>query len=80
MGIRCPFGLILGYLFHIVSNRFLLQRRAGTISRKVKDLIDVDYKDWLQPVVIELFSSTEADCILRIPLSLRSTEDRLIWH
>lgn len=52
----------------------------GTISWKVNDLIDPECHEWLQPVIHELFTNTEAQCILRIPLSLRPMEDRLIWH
>lgn len=41
---------------------------------------DDDKKDWLQPLINELYTSVEACHILSIPLSLRSVTDRLVWH
>lgn len=50
----------------------------GTESWMVGDLIDHESKDWLEPVIEELFTSVEVDQILRIPLSLRPMDDRLV--
>ena len=52
----------------------------GTEAWVVGDLIDKESGEWLTTVIHDLFSTEEAHLILKIPLSLRNTEDRLIWH
>ena len=46
---------------------------------KVSSLIEADRKEWKTEVIQELFMPNEASVIMGIPLSLRSTEDRIIW-
>ena len=46
---------------------------------KVSSLIEADRKEWKTEVIQELFLPNEASVIMGIPLSLRSTEDRIIW-
>ncbi|KAK9936175.1 hypothetical protein M0R45_013032 [Rubus argutus] len=52
----------------------------GTENWKVSDIIDHENHAWLDTIVAELFSASEADMVLKIPLSLRNHDDRLIWH
>lgn len=52
----------------------------GTEDWKVCDVIDLETKEWSDVVLYELFIDMEADLILKIPLSLRSSTDKLIWH
>lgn len=52
----------------------------GTESWKVGDLIDQERHTWLEPVIFDLFPTAEAEIILKIPLSRRSSADRMIWH
>ena len=52
----------------------------GTESWRVCDIIDQDNGEWVKDVVVDLFTEDEALLILKIPLSVRSAEDRLIWH
>ncbi|KAK9929753.1 hypothetical protein M0R45_026839 [Rubus argutus] len=52
----------------------------GTENWKVGDLIDHDNHVWLNTMVSELFSATEAEIILKIPLSVWAINDRSIWH
>ncbi|KAK9950614.1 hypothetical protein M0R45_006095 [Rubus argutus] len=54
--------------------------RVGTEAWVVGDLIDQEQHAWKTSVIKDLFSETEASIILKIPLSLRSSEDCLIWH
>ena len=46
----------------------------------VDALIDQENMEWRGQDVKEMFTTTEAALILKLSLSLRSTEDRLIWH
>lgn len=46
----------------------------------VDALIDQENMEWRGQAVKEMFTTTEAALILKLSLSLRSTEDRLIWH
>ncbi|XP_062028747.1 uncharacterized protein LOC133744696 [Rosa rugosa] len=52
----------------------------GLEDLKVVDLIDPDVKAWQLDLLQELFTPHEVDVIASIPLSLRHTEDRLVWH
>lgn len=52
----------------------------GTESWMVSDIIDNANGEWVSSVIDELFTKEEANIILKIPLSLRSSDDRLIWH
>lgn len=52
----------------------------GTESWKVGDLIDQESHTWLEPVINAIFPRPETDIILKIPLSLHSTADRMVWH
>lgn len=52
----------------------------GTFLWKVRDVIDHENHEWLYPMIIELFSAADVDIIMKIPLSNRSTQDRLAWH
>lgn len=57
-----------------------LEPMVGTENWMVEDIIDLEDKVWLQPVIEEMFTEAETEIILKIPLSLRSTEDRYVWH
>ncbi|XP_040367431.1 uncharacterized protein LOC121050669 [Rosa chinensis] len=46
----------------------------------VNDLIDAELHEWLEDVVVEMFSDMEAEIITKIPISLRALDDRLVWH
>lgn len=52
----------------------------GTEYWKVEDIIDQERKMWNKQMIDDLFTETEAELILKIPLSLHSHDDRLIWH
>ena len=45
---------------------------------KVSSLIEADQREWKTEVIQELFLPSEVPVIVGIPLSLRSTEDRII--
>ncbi|CAJ2671909.1 unnamed protein product [Trifolium pratense] len=46
----------------------------------VKDLIDVDTKQWKRDVIYSCFDSGTAKQIISIPLSLRLPSDTLVWN
>lgn len=52
----------------------------GTKDYVVGDFIDKDSEDWMHELILELFTKEKDDLILSIPLSLRPTEDKIIWH
>ncbi|KAL6210288.1 hypothetical protein ACLB2K_015521 [Fragaria x ananassa] len=52
----------------------------GPETWRVCDLMDEEAMEWVEHVVIELFTEEEAAMILRIPLSVRRVHDRLAWH
>jgi hypothetical protein len=52
----------------------------GTDAWRVGDLIDHENKEWIGSVVSELFTNREVELILSIPVSLRPSVDRVIWH
>lgn len=52
----------------------------GTEDWLVEDIIDLESKEWIKDLIEELFSDMEADLIFRIPLSLRPSEDKVLWH
>lgn len=54
--------------------------RDGTEDWVVGDLIGQEQHVWKTLLINDLFCETEASIILKIPLSLRTIEDRLIWH
>ncbi|PRQ25708.1 putative ribonuclease H-like domain, reverse transcriptase zinc-binding domain-containing protein [Rosa chinensis] len=52
----------------------------GTKDFMVADLIDEGGREWVMELLEELFTSHEVDTIAAIPLSLRNSDDRLVWH
>lgn len=52
----------------------------GTEEWVVGDLIDEERGEWLTTVIHDIFTTEEAHLILKIPLSMRNAEDRLVWH
>jgi hypothetical protein len=46
----------------------------------VSNLIDPDTKQWDRGLIYSTFNHAEAKQILSIPISQRSSEDKLIWH
>ncbi|KAL6199573.1 hypothetical protein ACLB2K_029357 [Fragaria x ananassa] len=52
----------------------------GTETWRVCDLMDEEAMEWVEHVVIELFTEEEAAMTLRIPLSVRRVHDKLAWH
>lgn len=52
----------------------------GTEAWKVMDIIDIENKQWLSPVIDELFTKIDSDLIHRIPLSFRPTRNSFVWH
>ncbi|KAL6227352.1 hypothetical protein ACLB2K_001311 [Fragaria x ananassa] len=52
----------------------------GLEELKVADLIDPDNREWMRDWLEELFFADEVELIMRIPLSLRNREDKLVWH
>ncbi|KAG2679988.1 hypothetical protein I3760_11G077300 [Carya illinoinensis] len=47
---------------------------------KVQDLIDGDNRRWHANLVRQIFSDSDADCILKLPLGLMASEDKQIWQ
>lgn len=47
---------------------------------KVKDLMNHRGEGWNEGLVRKLFSSEEAQVILKIPVSSMGTSNRLVWH
>ncbi|XP_004301837.1 PREDICTED: putative ribonuclease H protein At1g65750-like [Fragaria vesca subsp. vesca] len=52
----------------------------GLEDLMVGDLIDPDTSTWMVDLLEELFYADEVEMIRKIPLSIRSPDDRLIWH
>ncbi|KAL6194442.1 hypothetical protein ACLB2K_035526 [Fragaria x ananassa] len=52
----------------------------GLEKLKVADLIDPDNREWMRDWLEELFFANEVELIMRIPLSKRNREDKLVWH
>ncbi|EPS58588.1 hypothetical protein M569_16225, partial [Genlisea aurea] len=52
----------------------------GTADMKVKDLIQSDHSGWNSSVIRRIFSPSDVQHILAIPLSRNAYPDRLIWH
>lgn len=50
----------------------------GTEDLMVSDLLDGEEHEWNQLVVEELFSREGAEMILKIPISFRDPDDRLV--
>ena len=49
------------------------------LETRVSSLIDADRRGWKTEVIQEMFLPSEASVIMGIPLSIRNTEDRVIW-
>lgn len=52
----------------------------GTEAWRVGDLIDHESKEWIGSVASELFTNRETELILGIPMSLKPSIDREVWH
>ena len=60
--------------YQVVSPRMFLSAET-----KVSELIDQDSSQWKAQVIDALSLPYEAECIKSIPLSIQSSDDRMIW-
>ena len=77
-----------GQSVRVKEDKWLPKRESSSIisplptvlpEARVSSLIEADQREWKTKVIQELFLPSEASVILGIPLSLRNTEDRVIW-
>lgn len=52
----------------------------GSETWVVGHIIDHEEKVWMPHMINELFTEAEAEIIMKIPLSHRGGEDRIVWH
>ena len=77
-----------GNSVRVKEDKWLPQRDSRSIisplptillETRVSSLIEANRREWKTEVIQELFLLSEASVIMGIPLSLRSTEDQIIW-
>ena len=77
-----------GQSVRVKEDKWLPKRDSSSIisplptilpETRVSSLIEANRREWKTKVIQELFLPSEASMIMGIPLSLRITEDRVIW-
>ena len=61
------------------SSRVISPQKNFPNNSRVCALIDEDNRCWLEDIIYDEFLPHEADAIMRLPLSLEATDDKLIW-
>ena len=67
------------WLLNLHSSRVISPQKNFPTNSWVYALIDEDNRCWLEEIIHDEFLPHEAEAIMRLPLSLEATDDKMIW-